>query len=130
MNIIQAMKWEITNKFKIHPSADGSKFKVDDILKVLLKNRGLRAKKEIDNFLHPKLERVTSDSVGINKAHLKKAISRIKKAIEKKEQIVVFGDYDVDGITGTAIIWETLYGLGANILPYIPNRIDEGYGLS
>src|SRR6185312_5413779 len=55
---------------------------------------------------------------------------RIQKAIEKKEQIVVFGDYDVDGITGTAILWETLHALGAHVVPYIPNRIDEGYGLS
>jgi single-stranded-DNA-specific exonuclease len=55
---------------------------------------------------------------------------RLVTAIEKKEKIIVFGDYDVDGITGTAILWETLHYLGAKTLPYIPHRLDEGYGLS
>ncbi|MDE2588104.1 MAG: single-stranded-DNA-specific exonuclease RecJ, partial [Patescibacteria group bacterium] len=47
-----------------------------------------------------------------------------------KEKIIVFGDYDVDGITGTAVLWETLYKQGADVTPYIPHRVDEGYGLS
>ena len=80
--------------------------------------------------MQPDLKKVTITSVGINKNNLLKAIKRIKKAIEDEEQIVVFGDYDVDGICGSAILWETLNEMEANVLPYIPNRIDEGYGLS
>jgi single-stranded-DNA-specific exonuclease len=68
--------------------------------------------------------------VGIDKKQLTKAIKRIEKAIEEKEQIVVFGDYDVDGICGAAILWETLFALNPNTMPYIPHRVDEGYGLS
>jgi len=51
-------------------------------------------------------------------------------AIKNKEKIVIYGDYDVDGISGTAILWETLNLLGAKVMPYIPHRIGEGYGLS
>src|SRR5581483_6423316 len=93
-------------------------------------NRGLTNKKDIEAFLHPDLTSVTTKSVGIDQTQLKKAIKRIEKAITDKEQIVVFGDYDVDGITGSAILWETLNSLGANVMPYIPHRKNEGYGLS
>jgi single-stranded-DNA-specific exonuclease len=119
-------KWQVESKFKIQ----NSKFKIDDLIKVLLENRDIKRKKDIENFLHPKLAEVTTQSVKINEQQLKKALQRIKKAIKNKEQIIIFGDYDVDGICGTAILWETLNSLGANVLPYIPSRFEEGYGLS
>ncbi|MHC4635548.1 MAG: DHH family phosphoesterase, partial [Planctomycetota bacterium] len=58
------------------------------------------------------------------------AVSRIKKAIKAKEKITVYGDYDVDGITGVAILEAILRLLGADVDYYIPHRIDEGYGLN
>src|SRR5258706_5009668 len=119
-------KWEVISRFKIQDS----RFKIEEIIDTLLKNRGLSSKKEIEDFLNPKLETVTPEAVGIDLMQLKKRLKRIKKAIEGKEKIVVFGDYDVDGITGTAILCETLYDLGADVMPFIPSRIEEGYGLS
>jgi len=119
-------RWKIVNKGK----GEAKGLKMDKIIKILLENRGLKTKKQKEEFLNPKLETVTPKSVGINLKELKKAVVKIKKAIKNKEQIIVFGDYDVDGICGSAILWETLHGLGANVLPYIPHRIDEGYGLS
>jgi single-stranded-DNA-specific exonuclease len=119
-------KWEIISKEKI----EDSKLKIDDLLTLLLENRGLKNKKDIDAFLHPNLESVTTKSVGIDQKQLQKALKRIEKAVSNKEQIIVFGDYDVDGITGSSILWETLYALGATVTPYIPDRKDEGYGLS
>lgn len=119
-------KWETINQFKVQ----NTKFKVDELIYALLKNRGFTDKKDIENFLSPKLEDVTIDTVGIDKKQLQKALKRIRKAIDTKEQIVVFGDYDVDGITGSAILWETLHAMGAKVIPFIPSRIDEGYGLS
>lgn len=119
-------KWDIVHKLKIK----NEKLKIAEVIDALLENRGLKTKEEIEAFLHPTLELVTVDSVGIDKKQLKKTLKRIEEAIEKKEQIIVFGDYDVDGISGTAILWETLHELGANALPYIPHRVDEGYGLS
>src|SRR6185369_4209714 len=119
-------KWDVLHKLKIQ----NEKFKTDELIDLLLANRGIKTAKERDEFLHPTLENVTPDTVGIDPKQLKKALGRINKAIEKKEQIVVFGDYDVDGITGSAILWEVLHSLGADVLPYIPHRVDEGYGLS
>ncbi len=119
-------RWIILNKFK---DAD-SNLKNEKIIKILLKNRGLTERKEIQEFLYPKLSNITIESVGIDKKQLKKAMNRVNQAIEINEQIIIYGDYDVDGITGTAILWETLHNLNTKVLPFIPNRIDEGYGLS
>jgi single-stranded-DNA-specific exonuclease len=117
-------KWNLLYKVK------KGKLEGDDVLKILLNNRGIITKKEIDSFLNPSLGNITIDSVKIDKKELKKAVERIKKAIEKQEKIIVFGDYDVDGITASAILWETLNEKSANSLPYIPSRFEEGYGLS
>ncbi len=58
------------------------------------------------------------------------AVSLVKKAQENKEKVMVFGDYDVDGITSTALLKNTLVGMGLDVLHHIPHRIDEGYGLN
>jgi len=119
-------KWEISYK----PKTKNNSPKPEELVQILLKNRGVNTKRKQREFLAPDLKKITIASVGINKVNLLKAIKRIQKAIENQEQIVVFGDYDVDGICGSAILWETLNGIGAKVLPYIPNRIEEGYGLS
>ncbi|OGH04022.1 MAG: single-stranded-DNA-specific exonuclease RecJ [Candidatus Levybacteria bacterium RBG_16_35_11] len=119
------MKYKILSKTKIT-----EKFTTEKLIDLLLKNRGIQTKKEKELFLNPKLSDVTIQSVGIDIKEVEKAKKRINAAIKNKEAIVVFGDYDVDGICGTAILWETLNMAGANVLPYIPHRVDEGYGLS
>jgi single-stranded-DNA-specific exonuclease len=118
------MKWQILGKLKVKD------IRSQDIIRVLLQNRKIKTRKQEIDFLNPKLESVTPQSVGIDKAHLDRSVARIKEAIKNKEQIVVFGDYDVDGVCATAIVWESLRDLGGNVTPYIPHRIDEGYGLS
>ena len=119
-------KWQIAYK----PKTSNVKLKEQELVEALLENRGIKTKAEIEKFLSPKLSEVTTQAVKISSQGLKKALARIKKAIKSKEKIIVFGDYDVDGICGTAILWETLNSLGANALPYIPSRFEEGYGLS
>jgi single-stranded-DNA-specific exonuclease len=121
-------KWKLLSSSKF--TVQSSQLQIKELLKILLENRGIVSAEEKESFLHPKLESVTVDSVGIDRQHLEKALERIKKAITEQEQVIVFGDYDVDGITGTAILWESLHALGAKVLPYIPGRIEEGYGLS
>jgi len=101
----------------------------ENLTALLLENRSIEQSRK-DDFLHPKLEKVTAEFVGIDEENLKKTIARLHEAIEKKQKVVVFGDYDVDGITATAILWETFHDAGMRVIPYIPNRIDEGYGLS
>lgn len=103
---------------------------LEEIQRILLQNRNINTKEEVENFINPKIEDVNAKSVEIDGEQLKSAVKRIRQAIEKKEQIIIFGDYDVDGICGTAILWETLNAAGAKVSPYIPNRIEEGYGLS
>jgi single-stranded-DNA-specific exonuclease len=98
----------------------------DDIIGILLKNRGVD-----DKFLHPKDPReFTAKDVGIDPTALKKALTRIRKAIKEKESIVVYADYDADGISAGAIMWETIHAMGGLVMPYIPHRVEEGYGLS
>lgn len=104
--------------------------KTKEIVDILFVNRGLSTKKERESFLHPKLEGVTFKSVGIDEKEVKKTTDRLKKAKDDGEQVMVYGDYDVDGITGAAILWETLNDIGIKVMPYIPHRTLEGYGLS
>src|SRR3990167_10333500 len=117
-------KWKTLNDLRIMNHESGIK----DLIKILLNNRGIKTKKEIEDFLNPKLSNVTINNLTIDSKQLNKAVLRVKNAIKKGEKIVVFGDYDVDGICGTAILWETLNAMGANVSPYIPHRMDEGYG--
>ena len=99
----------------------------DDLIEQLLFNRGIKLKEEKEKFFRPQLADFSKD-LGIT--GLEKARKRILKAIENKELIIVFGDYDVDGVCGTAVLYLGLTARGAKVLPYIPHREKEGYGLS
>ncbi|NCN58472.1 single-stranded-DNA-specific exonuclease RecJ [Candidatus Roizmanbacteria bacterium CG22_combo_CG10-13_8_21_14_all_38_20] len=102
--------------------------KSENILTHLLKLRGVES---ASDFLKPHSPyTLTAKEVGIDEAQLAKALVRIKKAIKNKETIVVYGDFDIDGVSATAIAWETLHELGAVVWPYIPDRKSEGYGFS
>jgi len=120
------MRWSILNEFPNKTSP-----KTEEILEVLLQNRGLTTKKEKEKFLNPPdpFEFKAAD-LGIEAKEIKKALRRISKAIEKGEDIIIYGDYDADGICATAILWESLYRVTKNVLPYIPERVSEGYGLN
>ncbi len=105
--------------------------RISEIEKILLKNRGIKTKKQREDFFHPPHPFTFSiKKLGFNLKQVKKALARISKAIEKNESIVIYGDYDADGITGTAILWETIYSICKKTMPYLPNRVEEGYGLS
>jgi len=118
--------WQIIHQ----ETGDRGQKTVAEIVKILLKNRNLVSQKDINKFLNPDINRTTLASVGIDEKEFLKFKKRIEKAIENNEKIVIFGDYDVDGITSCAILWETLYARTKKVIPYIPDRADEGYGLS
>lgn len=101
-----------------------------DILGTILKNRGIVGKSNIESYLNPKLSNITLSSVGISSRQMSRAVKRIKQAIEGNETIIVYADYDVDGLCAGAIVWEQLHALGAKVFPYVPHRLEEGYGLS
>ncbi|MDO8498889.1 MAG: single-stranded-DNA-specific exonuclease RecJ [bacterium] len=99
----------------------------DDLLEQLLVNRGLKNKSEIERFLHPKLEDYEED---FKIPGIEEAKKRILQAVKEQELIIIYGDYDVDGVCGTSVLYHGLASLGAKVLPYIPHREKEGYGLS
>ena len=101
--------------------------KSDDLIEQLLINRGIKTVKEKEKFFNPKIEDFEKD---FSISGIEKAAVRIKKAIENQELIIAYGDYDVDGICGAAVLYLGLTKLGAKVLPYIPHREKEGYGLS
>lgn len=122
---MNSKKWEV-----LHKSTKGIK-STKSIKGILLKNRGIKTKlqeKEFFNPTHP--EKLKPADFGIDPKELKKSVARIKKAKEKGEKVIVWGDYDADGICGAAILWEALYYSGVNALPFIPERRTEGYGLN
>lgn len=96
------------------------------ILVQLLYNRGIRTPTEAAEFLHP--ERVSGDPFQLLGMH--QAVARLRQAVRTQEPIIVYGDYDVDGVTATALLAQTLRALGAQVRPYIPHRVHEGYGLN
>ena len=99
----------------------------DEIVRTLLTNRGIVGKAENREYLNPqKPELLSAGTVKISLRELEKAIKRIETAIRKKEHIIVYGDYDADGICSTAILWEALHALGADALPFIPLREKHG----
>ena len=118
-------RWEVLGK------TPKRSISLKEIEKILLKNRGLTGEKARKEFLSPTApEALTLKGLGINQLQVKKAVERIKKAGKKGEMIIVYGDYDADGISATAVLWERLYSLGLNVLPPIPERVSEGYGLN
>jgi single-stranded-DNA-specific exonuclease len=112
-----------------HPAAEGlaARLKVSPLIAQILATRGHIEPDVCRDFLHPSLK-MLHDPAGI--PNLSRAAERIAKAIADKQKIVVYGDYDVDGITATSILWHAIRRLGGTVDYYIPHRIDEGYGLN
>jgi len=101
----------------------------DEIVKLLIKNRKI---KNIDDFLNPKspIDISLTDFNPKYRLYLIKVIKLLKDIKNNDQMIVVYTDYDADGITGGAILWETLHLLGFKVMPYVPHRKLEGYGFS
>jgi single-stranded-DNA-specific exonuclease len=104
---------------------------VDDVVHILLKNRKIQSGKSAQFFLNPPDPSSYSlTELGIAKKSVDNAIEIISSTIAAKGKVIVYGDYDADGVCATAILWETMRSLGADVLPFIPNRFDHGYGVS
>ena len=93
----------------------------------ILLARGVRSAGEADRFLKPRLSDLT-DPFAL--PGMPAAVDRIWEAITRHEPVVVYGDYDVDGVTATALMTRVLTRLGAQVATYLPSRMEEGYGLS
>lgn len=100
---------------------------ISPLLARCLLNRGFRDVKSAREFLDPRLMRLSNPFL---EPGMSAAVDRIYAAKTRSESVLVFGDYDVDGVTSTAILLEVLRVLGISAAHYLPNRQDDGYGLS
>ncbi len=121
---IQTKKW-VTYP-KINTTAEEELSEYPAFFRQLLFNRGITTAAEAQAFLSADIE-LADPFLLIG---LEKAVVRLLEAVRAEELIVIYGDYDVDGVTATALMVEVLHSIGGRVEPYIPNRFDEGYGLN
>lgn len=120
-------KWQIyqTNEEQIEELK--SKYGLNELLATILSNRNITEEEQIRLFLNP-TRNDFYDPYLITDMEI--AVERIIKAIENKEKVTIYGDYDVDGITSITVLKSFLKEIGLETSVYIPNRLDEGYGLN
>ena len=101
-------------------------YRIPRVISTIILNRGID-EENISAFLKKSMADIVNPKLMLD---MDKAVNRINTAIKNKEKIAVYGDYDVDGITSTALLYEFLLSLGADIQYYIPDRKGEGYGIN
>jgi single-stranded-DNA-specific exonuclease len=122
------MRWNLKSKpEKLKVQHLQNELQVDEIIATLLVQRGIETFEQAKTFFRPTLE-------DLHDPYLMKdmdlAVNRIENAIKNEENILVFGDYDVDGTTAVSLVSSYLKTIYPNIDTYIPDRYDEGYGIS
>ena len=118
-------RWVISSP--LTPQAEEGLVRFPPILKQILFNRGLANYEDARAFMRAM---PSFDTNPFQLTGMEATVDRIQYALHHNEPIAVYGDYDVDGVTATALLVDALNGLGANVRSYIPNRFDEGYGLN
>ncbi len=119
-------KWIVAKKF--NKELKKQLPELSDISLQLLFNRQIISRKEIDNFLYPDYDKGIINPFLFKK--MDKAVDKIFKYLENNEKICIYGDYDADGVTSTALLTKIFKKLGAKVQVYIPDRQTEGYGLN
>jgi len=120
------MRWSI-RRCRANTDLMSKELGISKIFANVLSNRGIMTRDEAINYINPKFKQLH------NMSDMKDSINAIKiviDAVNKKEKIVIYGDYDVDGVTSTVILYKALKAYGADIYYYIPDRAKEGYGLN
>ena len=122
------MRWSIKSKpEKQKLLALQNDLQVDEIVVTLLLQRGIETYEEAKKFFRPSLDDLHDPYL---MKDMDKAVERIEKAIQNQENILVFGDYDVDGTTAVSLVSSYLKSFYPNVATYIPDRYNEGYGIS
>jgi single-stranded-DNA-specific exonuclease len=122
------MRWNLKSKpEKEKVQALQNALQVDEIIATLLVQRGIETYEQAKTFFRPTLENLHNPYL---MKDMDKAVSHIEKAIANKENILVFGDYDVDGTTAVSLVSSYLRSFYPNVAMYIPDRYNEGYGIS
>ncbi|MEJ2510526.1 MAG: DHH family phosphoesterase [Anaerolineales bacterium] len=117
-------KWDVLQKIPEDISNNLNEY--SPIFRQILYNRDIKSPQEAEDFLNAQQpDHYHSELLGTQAA-----IERIGKALKNQERIAIYGDYDADGVTATALMLQTMQALNANVRAYIPNRFTEGYGLN
>ena len=120
--------WNIPNDDRARTLSIASTYNLSIPIAQTLVTRGIIEKEQIDAYLFSSFERDVAHPSLMKDAE--KAVERILQALEKQEKILVFGDYDVDGITSSSLMLICLLPLKAQVNFFLPNRVSDGYGLS
>ena len=120
-------RWSLAPPQPLLAEPLAAQLKISRLLAQCLLNRGLSEPAVIETFLAPRLKNLADPLLLPNMAA---AVARLLRAHENAEPLVIFGDYDVDGVTSTTLLLEVLRKLGWRVDAYLPHRMDEGYGLS
>ncbi len=120
-------KWEYYEAQEEKVEEISNKFNVSKLLAKILVNRDIVEDGEIKIFLNPTRNDFYDPFL---MPDMEIAVNRIIKAIENKEKVIIYGDYDVDGITSTTVLKKFLAERGLDVGYHIPNRLEEGYGLN
>ena len=118
-------RWKIKEQASSQIDELVNELKIAPLVAKLLLNRGFDTVETAKRFLY-KEEMVYHDPFLLD--DMERAVTRIRAAIEQEEKILIFGDYDADGVSSTALMFHALQSLGAKVDYYIPNRFTEGYG--
>jgi len=100
---------------------------ISKLLAGIFLSRGVDDPDYIKDFLNPSLDKLHDP---FELRDMEKAVDRIVKALRQNEKILIYGDYDVDGITSTSILYDFFRRQNADVCYYIPDRLNEGYGIS
>jgi single-stranded-DNA-specific exonuclease len=124
--MMQTRRWKILPR-QAQAEAFARTLGVSPIIAQALLNRGIADAEAARQFMQPSLLSLHDPSLLGN---MGRAAARVAQAIRAGEKIVIYGDYDVDGIAGTTILWHAIRMLGGSVDYYIPHRVDEGYGIN
>ncbi|MCJ7839928.1 single-stranded-DNA-specific exonuclease RecJ [Lederbergia sp. NSJ-179] len=123
--LLPSSRWVVHEPNQKLANELAQKMKIAPIVATLLVNRGMITEEKAISFLHAENEDFHDPFLFQD---MGKTVDRIQQAIDRQEPILIFGDYDADGVTSTTVLTETLLQMGANVTYYIPNRFTEGYG--
>ena len=120
-------KWQLNEVNDELADKIANEFNISKIVASIIANKGLKDNNEIEVFLHPRRGDFHNPFL---MPDMDKAVARIIQAIDNKEKVAIYGDYDVDGITSSTVLHRFLEERGLHTDIYIPNRLNEGYGLN
>jgi len=121
------MKWVLVESNEGAVAALAEQTGLHPLISRLLVNRGITAEEDARFFLACELSTLSNPAIF---DQMERSVDRIRTAIKGGEKIVIYGDYDVDGVSGTSLLYLALKRLGARVSSYIPDRLTEGYGLN